>query len=331
MSLHLSRNDRPPRRSTIFASRGPLIVLFIFQLAGCAFIRSGPVIQAPGAAPCNATVDAVPFYAQKKYQCGPAALAMVLQWSGIPITPDDLVPAVYTPGRKGSLQSELISAARRHDRLAYSIQGMNCLIREVAAGRPVVVLQNLGLSWLPRWHYAVVIGYDLNSQFVVLHTGDRAARQVGLRTFLKTWQRADQWGLSILPTGRMPVCAEESAYLKAALGLQQAGHSKSAIEAFCAAARRWPGSAQAYLALGNAQYAGGSLQEAIQAFSHAVQIDPANGPALNNLAHLLAESGDLESAEVMARRAIAIGGAYREVYRRTLEEISLKKSTRFID
>jgi tetratricopeptide (TPR) repeat protein len=331
MSLHLSRNDSPPRRSTAFASRGLLIVLLIFQLAGCAFIRSGPVIQAPGAAPLKATVDAVPFYAQKKYQCGPAALAMVLQWSGIPITPDDLVPAVYTPGRKGSLQLELISAARRHDRLAYSIQGISCLIREVAAGRPVVVLQNLGLSWLPRWHYAVVIGYDLNSQFIVLHTGDRAARQVGLRTFLKTWQRADQWGLSILPPGRMPVCAEESAYLKAVLGLQQAGQSKSAKEAFSAAVDRWPDSAQAYLALGNALYEDGSLQEAIQALSHAVQIEPANGPALNNLAHLLAESGDLKSAEVMARRAIAIGGAYQEVYRRTLEEISLKRSTRLID
>jgi len=331
MSLHLLRNDRSPRRRTAFASRGLQIVLLIFQLAGCAFIRFGPEVRAPVAAPLYATVDAVPFYAQKKYQCGPAALAMVLQWSGISISPDDLVPAVYTPGRKGSLQSELISAARRHDRLAYSIQGISCLIREVAAGRPVVVLQNLGLSWLPRWHYAVVIGYNLTSQFIVLHTGDRAAREVGLRTFLKTWQRADQWGLLILPPGRMPVCAEESAYLKAALGLQQAGQSRSAKEAFSAAVDRWPDSAQAYLALGNALYGDGSLQEAIRALSQAVQIEPANGPALNNLAHLLAESGDLKSAEVMARRAIAIGGTYREVYRRTLEEIIRKKSARFID
>jgi tetratricopeptide (TPR) repeat protein len=185
----------------------------------------------------------------------------------------------------------------------------------------VLVFQNLGLSWLPRWHYAVVIGYNLNSQSIFLHTGDREAREVGLKTFIQTWQRADQWGLSVLKPGRMPVCAEESAYLKAALGLQQAGHPRSAIEAFCAAVERWPGSARAYLALGNALYADGLLIEAIQAFSHAVQIEPGNGPALNNLAHLLAESGDLDSAEAMARRAVAIGGAHREAYRRTLGEI----------
>ncbi len=281
--------------------------------------------------PLHAYVDSVPFCAQKKYQCGPAALAMVLQWSGATVTPEDLVPAVYTPGRKGSLQSGLLTAARRRERLAYPIEGVNCLIREVAAGRPVVVLQNLGLSWLPRWHYAVVIGYDLNTQSVFLHSGEMAGREVGLNTFLLTWKRADQWGLAVLPPGGMPMCAEESAYLIAASGLQQAGHLKAAREAYSAAVARWPASAQAYLAFGNALYADGSLQEAIMALSHAVDIEPSNGPALNNLAHLLAESGDLESAEIMAHRAVAVGGAYGEIYRRTLDEILVKKTSRFID
>ena len=30
-----------------------------------------------------------------------------------------------------------------------------------AGALTLLVLQNLGLSWLPRWHYAVVVGYDL--------------------------------------------------------------------------------------------------------------------------------------------------------------------------
>lgn len=331
MSLHLSRNDNPPRRRTVFARRGFLIALLLLQSFGCAFLRPEPVIRAPAATPLHAFVDSVPFYAQKKYQCGPAALAMILRWSGVPITPEDLVPAVYSPGRKGSLQSGLITAARRWERLAYPFKGLGCLIREVAAGRPVVVLQNLGLSWLPRWHYAVVVGYDLNAQSVFLHTGEKAGREVGLRTFLLTWKRADQWGLSVLPPGGMPMCTEESTYLKAALGLQQARRLKAALKAFSAAVARWPASAPAYLAFGNALYADGSLQEAITAFSHAVDIEPSNGPALNNLAHLLAESGDLESAEIMAHRAVAVGGAYGEVYRRTLDEILLRKNARFID
>ena len=91
----------------------------------------------------------VPFCAQTGYQCGSAALAMVLQYSGVPATARELQAAVYTPGRKGSLQSGIVTAARRHGRLAYPIQGLDCLLREVAAGNPVIVLQNLGLQWIP--------------------------------------------------------------------------------------------------------------------------------------------------------------------------------------
>ena len=63
----------------------------------------------------------VPFFAQEELQCGPAALAMTLNWSGIAVQPSDLTPEVFTPDLKGSLQSALIGATRRHGRVAYPI------------------------------------------------------------------------------------------------------------------------------------------------------------------------------------------------------------------
>ena len=93
---------------------------------------------------------------------------MALAWSGLRIDPDDLAPQVYTPSLKGSLQPAMITAARRHSRVAYPISGANALLQEIAAGHPVIVLQNLGLSWIPVWHYAVVIGYDLNQEVIIL-------------------------------------------------------------------------------------------------------------------------------------------------------------------
>ena len=45
------------------------------------------------------------------------------------------------------------------------------LLQEVAAGHPVIVLQNLGLEWIPVWHYSVVIGYDLSRGQLVLRSG----------------------------------------------------------------------------------------------------------------------------------------------------------------
>lgn len=292
--------------------------------AGCAFLGAGPNMPVPPSSPPRVHLPSVPFYAQKQYQCGPAALAMALQWSGIDITPDELVPLVYTPKRKGSFQTGLITAARRYKRLAYPIKGPECLIREIIARRPVVVLQNLGFKWLPQWHYAVVVGYDADQKYMILHTGETADRQMNFRTFMNTWKRAGYWGLLTLPVDQMPQCAQETAYLKAVYGLQIAGHIHLAINAFQKAAGRWPQSADAYVALGNAHYRDGATQKAIDAYSHAIQIKPENGAALNNLAHLLAEAGQLEKAEMMARRAIDVGGPHIDKYRQTLQEIKNK-------
>jgi len=300
--------------------RLPVVILLGSFVTACAGMGTDLTIQKSSVPPA-VRLAAVPFYAQRKHQCGPAALAMVLQWSSVNVSPDQLAPVAFTPGLKGSLQSGLIAAARRYGRLAYPVKGLQCVLEEVAAGRPVIVLQNLGLRWLPRWHYAVVIGYDLDQQFVILHSGESASRQVGLRTFINTWKRAEYWGLLTLPVNLMPRCVQEAPYLRAAWGLQLAGHTAAAIQAFENAVIRWPASPAAYLALGNACYADGAVQKAMDAFAHAVRIDPDNASGFNNLAHLLAESGNLAEAETMARKAVSLGGPHLEVYRQTLNEI----------
>ena len=62
-------------------------------------------------------------------------------------------------------------------------------LRAVAGGLPVVVFQNLGLSAAPVWHYAVLIGYDLDSEKVVLHTGVDEASEQSIHPFERTWVR----------------------------------------------------------------------------------------------------------------------------------------------
>jgi hypothetical protein len=297
------------------------LIAGLLCLSGCAFSAAGPkASDYPQASP-RVEIPGVPFFAQEAYQCGPAALAMVLQWGGSHTTPSELTPQVYIPERKGSLQSNIIGAARRHRRLAYEIYGWDCLVRELSAGHPVLVLQNLGIKWLPRWHYAVVLGYDLENGYVILHSGVDASRQVGFRAFEQTWRRAGNWGLVVLPVDRMPICAEEQSFLKAVFGLQQAGALAESVVAFQNAARYWPQSSQAHIALGNALYASGDLAEAAAAFSRACEVDPTNGPAFNNLAHVLSLLGRWEEAETAARRAVALGGPHLDLFRKTLEEI----------
>ncbi|TVP53451.1 MAG: hypothetical protein EA349_13665, partial [Halomonadaceae bacterium] len=60
------------------------------------------------------------FHPQQAYQCGPAALATLLQSSGVrDADPDTLKNQVYLPDRQGSLQTELLAATRRADRVPY--------------------------------------------------------------------------------------------------------------------------------------------------------------------------------------------------------------------
>ncbi len=240
------------------------------------------------------------------------------------VMPDDLTVSVYTPGRKGTLQSNMIAAVRRHERLAYRIQGLNALVQEVAAGHPVIVFQNLGLRWWPRWHYAVVVGYDLPNQQVVMHTGTTAFRTISLPTFNHTWRRAQQWGLLVLSTETVPISAQLHEYMRAAFGLQKAGRVQAAIRAFKTATQQWPQHAEPWLGLGNVLYASSKSQAAAGAFEQAIAVDPQCAAAFNNLAHILAEDNRLAEAERMARRAVELGGAHSEMYRRTLEEILTK-------
>ena len=150
-----------------------IIFIALALLTGCA---SGPqtreLLASPSDLPLQAEITEAPFFPQEQYQCGPAALATTLKHSGVDIQASKLVDEIYLPSRRGSLQLEILASARRHSRLPYRIaRNLHSLFREVAAGNPVLVLQNLGLSFAPQWHYAVVVGFDLNKEEVILRSG----------------------------------------------------------------------------------------------------------------------------------------------------------------
>jgi len=215
----------------------------------------------------------------------------------------------------------MIGAARRHGRLAYVISSPEELLREVAAGHPVVVLQNLGLAWAPAWHYAVVIGYDLGADTVVLHSGETRCKTAGLRVFDNTWFRSGYWGLLTLPPGRLPATASEIPYLEAVLGLEKAEKWPQAAAGYRAATRKWPRNFSAHMGVGNAHYAMGDLQAAEHAFSKAVAMFPHEGAAFNNLAQVLFEQGKIEAALTAAEQAVRIGGPLSNSFQKTLREI----------
>ncbi|MFT3858674.1 MAG: hypothetical protein QM742_14630 [Aquabacterium sp.] len=90
-------------------------------LPGCASLLQAPQTEAlvanrPADLPLRVALSATPFFPQTALQCGPAALATVMGASGLDVSPEALIPQVFVPGRGGSLQIEMLAAARRHGR-----------------------------------------------------------------------------------------------------------------------------------------------------------------------------------------------------------------------
>lgn len=302
-----------------------LLLALALLLGGCATQTRQLMQQGAAGLPRHAELSGTPFFAQERYQCGPASLAMVLRASGIAVTPDALVSQVYVPQREGSLQPEMLAAARRNGAVAMTIPPrLDALLAEVAAGHPVVVLQNLSLPVAPLWHYAVVIGYDLDSGDIILRSGTTERQIMALSTFEHTWGRSDDWGMLALAPGKLPETVDEDGVTSALVAFEKTGDPQQAHKAYEAALRRWPRNISLLLGAGNTLYAAGDRERAALAFQRAAEIHPDSAPAFNNLASVLAELGRTAEARAAAERAVALGGPWRDTALATLRSIEKK-------
>ncbi len=280
-------------------------VLFLLWLSGCS--HTVPREALPTNIPAQVELADTPFYAQQRYQCGPASLAMVLGQRGIAVSPDELVSKVYLPQREGSVAPEMVATARSYGMLVYQLPpSLDALLREVAAGNPVLVLQNLGLSWLPKWHYAVVVGYDLGAQQVILRSGVTERHRTSLGLFDRTWRRGQRWGITLLTPGALPASGSSVAYLKAAYGLEQTQQHEAALIAYRSAAKRWPQRELAWMAQANLAYRLERFDEAVETLHAALEYHPRSAPLWNNLAYALAASGCGGAAREAVACAIAL-------------------------
>lgn len=283
------------------------------SLAGCA-TQTAALLETGGAAaglPRRVELAETPFFPQdERFLCGPEALAAVLQAGGIAVTPRELVPQVYLPGRQGSLQAEMLAATRRQGAVAVLLpRRLEALCRELAGGTPAVILQNLALAVSPVWHYAVAIGYDLDERVLLLRSGRERRQAMSLRTFEHTWARSAHWAFVALPPGRLPATADEAEMTRALLAFERVAQPEAAMRAYAAAARRWPGNVTLQMGHGNTLYAAGHKREAADVFEAAARRHQ-HGAAWVNLGLVELELGRLPQAEAAAREAVALGGSW---------------------
>jgi tetratricopeptide (TPR) repeat protein len=301
----------------------------LLLLGGCATPPQSAALlqQTPAAFSLPLVLDDMPFFAQQAYQCGPAALATLLVASRISVVPDDLVPLVYVPERQGSFQVEMIAAARSYGRLAYVIPpDLNALLAEIVAGHPVLVMQNLGVSWYPKWHYAVVKGFDIESKKLILNSGLNENYAMQLKTFERTWARSGHWAIVVLEPGMMPASAEPLQYFNAVVALESGRQNPDIAAAYASGLMLWPTDRNLLMGYGNLLYGMGQKQTAAEMFRTVTSHHPDYAPAYNNLAQLLYELGDKTQALMYANKAVALGGDFSALYEQTLRMIDADAS-----
>ena len=258
----------------------------------------------PEGVPTRTEMTQVPFFPQDEYQCGPAALATVMASAGLPVTPDELVKSVYLPERQGSLQAEMLATPRQYGLVGYLLSPrFGDLLREVAAGNPVVILQNFGAGFIDLWHYAVVVGYDYPAGELYLRSGKNEREKMPFTILEYTWKKGDYWAMVALPPGRIPVTATEAAYAAAIVAMERSGDKAAVTRAYAAAAERWPESLGAGIGLSNQLYAQGDLKGAEAVLQRAAQKHPDSVVVINNLAQTLSDQGRNTEALALIDRA----------------------------
>lgn len=279
--------------------------------------------------PRRAELVETPFFPQEQYQCGPAALATALTAVDILVKPEQLTPEVYVPSRQGSLQIEMLAAARRHGAVAVQIPPqLEAVMQEVAAGNVVVVMQNLGFSWVPAWHYAVVVGYDLDRELVWLRSGTEKRQEMSLNAFQRTWARSEHWAFVALPPGKLPASASADEVAKAMVAYEKNAPANSRKIAYQVAVEKWPEHQVLLMGLGNAAYAVNDLPLAATTFERMISAHPDSAAAYNNLANVLLAQQQVNQAEQIAEKGLILAGENEQLKSQiseTLAEIRMQK------
>ncbi len=302
-------------------------------VAGCAH-HSLPLLSSPQeqAEPTEQhesvlLVD-LPFYPQTRYHCGPAVMAMLISHYHEPIHPDQIADSLYLPKRKGSYTVEMRAVARQHQLIPYPLSPrssvrsaqaeLSRLKANIKRGQPVVVLQNLRVSFWPKWHYSIVVGFDEAANTVVLTSGNRRVYRVPESLFLSTWEKADYWAMVPLPAQRLPAQLAAPSMVAALEGMVEVGHVSLAETAYKHAIREHPKSVLLHFGAGFLAHQKQQWKRAHDHYHTALSLAPGFTPVLNNLAYIYHEMGEYEQAINVIERALLLepdNKGLRESYR----------------
>ncbi len=270
----------------------------------------------------------VPFIAPRSELCGATSIEMLSSYwqsttSYIPKTLHVRTGCrTLIPAKGGTLQIEMVIAARANGLIAYPLEPTyESLFSELSVHHPVIVLVNRSFSWYPLWHYVPVIGYDEEKRNIHGHFSDQPNESVPLATFAALWKRSGNWGVVLLPPGKLPSSVSPKTFLRSVYEFEKTGDSEGAIRAYHSALMRWPDNTEILFALANADYSASHLIEAEAHYRKLLALNPSNPLALNNLAMVLCRSHRSEEALKLLDKVVSIDSKIQSLIKASREEI----------
>jgi ABC-type bacteriocin/lantibiotic exporter with double-glycine peptidase domain len=143
-------------------------------------------------------LEGVPFVAQAREQCGPAALSSVFSYHGLEVPPETIAKATYDERLRGSLITDLENFARglafKTESSRGTLEDLRAFIRE---GKPVIVLVDPGRWFVSQPHYLVVFGYSREG--LIAHDGEKPSRLFRYLDFEEMWEKMGRSYLLVYP------------------------------------------------------------------------------------------------------------------------------------
>lgn len=262
----------------------------------------------------------VEFVPQKKNLCGPSVIKMAAEVYSPPQPLTSYQKITFRENVQGTFKSDILSAARRLDLVPYKVDTIKELIAEVHAGHPVVVFQNLGLAWMPQWHFALVVGYDLEKNILYLHSGTNAYEEWKIDHFVYSWQGGGSWAYILLPPTQLPKNVAFDEALDNAMLFEKIKKPHIAKTIFKTMTQKFPDRYEPHLGLANLYYNEQNRSLAIVQSQEALNKNPSEPALLFNLAILYHEDGQYEKAYEM--KDLALVATPEELKLMYLEKLS---------
>lgn len=254
-------------------------------------------------------LDRVPAMDAGTRRDGIAALNPVLMyWKDIRLSPDEAAALRLRTSDDFPVELVILRALEERGLWSFSFYGTFADVESrLESKQPLLAMVQDDPMKLESRRFVVIIGFNRDTEKILVHEGGRQPRVYTYAAFRKLWRPVKNWVMAVCPPEQADWNMRVIEYAALARFYEGRGDWEKAVANYRKAMSIEPDRVELLLAHADAMFYTGHPREAIEGYRGILAKDDMNARAANNLAFVLAATDDTSSeAEHFARRALAI-------------------------